>query len=514
MNVVKTIVASDFASLGRSPVRVVSLLLIVAVGLFMGTSNVVGSFEAAYETDAPLQANTLFRGAGLVAGFLACGWSAAAIINDRDAHRLEMVITSGCSKGKYLLAKLMSPILIVVIPGIVLVLVAVTSAMFVGDHNAVSLCLLTFVGMYVPTIICASCFGACLGTLLRNRSLAVALFMVIWILGLLPVVSFAQLYGTTLATLDGTLSSPLSVNAFIVGGATPSGEQVPGDVYADGQEMARGVSLWSNIVPLGVMSLVTFGLLARWLSRRWKGDASKLISDTRESLHMPMPQQMLDIRVMRTGKLLVSAFAVLGLGALVLVTDTVEWLSIDPRMLGIFLIESMTPLCFAMAYAGLFATDVKKGTYETNYYLSGMKKAYVRRVIITTFVLMGALLYQAWYFQEALAMDIPSLFLMGLAPTLFFGGIAYVLGILTGSESSAASFTVILWVFLCLPFVSEAFLSSGISWLYPVTASFGSGDEVTPLGRIPVLAIGLALFVTGQLLLGRLERFIVLRGDD
>ncbi|RDB61517.1 hypothetical protein C1878_10835 [Gordonibacter sp. 28C] len=484
---------AEVGFLWKSPARVVCLLLVVAVGMVLGMSN---SWQG---SDKKL-AGDLFQFAAMVAGLVACGWSAGLVLDDRSACRFETVVSSGRGAARYLGAKLSAVIAVLLLPGLALAFGSLVVCIVLRGSAELAPFLAGFAFVYLPIVVFASCFGACAGTLTRSRMVGIALFAMLWVAGVLYLPPEAKVVDVTGEALN---------SAFFQEGVSPDDawlQDVPEDVAREVVDFDRASRAYSRYNPLflGVGAIVSIAALLMWLLRRWRVDASALVAGVRAErfLAVPLPPCLLVLRAMKAGKLTALAFAVLLAGAAFMAANVAS--SVDARVESGVLCVSLAPLAFSLAYAGVYAADAKVGTCEAHRCLPHPGRPYAHRLVFVSVAALGTVALQAVGFQGVLGMDFASILMMGLAPTLFMGGIAYVLGVATGSESAAATIAAALWALLHLPPVAAVFSLPGLAWLYPFAVA-----DAGWAARLPVLAVGLALFALGQALLGKTERPLV-----
>ncbi len=250
-------------------------------------------------------------------------------------------------------------------------------------------------------------------------------------------------------------------------------------------------------------ALLSAGVLGVWLTRRWQGDALPLFGG-RVAAGVPREpgrQWLLGLRVGGFGRIAAAMAAALATCVLSATTD-------DPRRVGIFLIESMTPLLFVFAYASVFPSDATAGVSETTLSTPGFRRPYLMRLAATTLALLLTLLVQVGVWGKHMPFSVPSALILGLTPALLFGGAAWVLGVMSRNAATASTTMSAVWVVAQTPFVATFMSSSWLSRLYPFPTSHGLIANVTMLDRLPLLLVGLILFGIGLANLGRPEHLL------
>jgi hypothetical protein len=180
----------------------------------------------------------------------------------------------------------------------------------------------------------------------------------------------------------------------------------------------------------------------------------------------------------------------------------------DPRRVGFFLIESMTPLLFVFAYASVFPSDATAGVSETTLSTTRFRRPYLMRLAATTLALLLTLFVQVGVWGKHMPFSVPSALILGLTPALLFGGAAWVLGVMSRNAATASTTMSAVWVVAQTPFVATFMSSSWLSRLYPFPASHGLIANVTVFDKLPLLVVGLILFGIGLGKLGRPEHLL------
>lgn len=469
----------------RSPVRIACLFLVIAMGLI---SN-------------PQIPGETFRWAATIGGFLTCVWGAGTILDDRDSGRLEMLIVSGTRSGKYLCSKLLSLVAFAAIPGILLIILAsIISGFLTGETMLLSYSS-GFFGIYLPIALFGACFGMGLGTVTRSRVFPIVVFSILWMMNILWLPSITQIFDVTGESLFYAYFDidPKSI--------TPADyPDVPPAILQSGIDELTELHAYSqyNVLFLSFTTLLAGIGLWGWLYRRWENDASTIISDSssKKIFDIPLPQKLTELKVMGFPKILALMFVAL-LGGLLVFAPT------ETNDLGIFLIGSFTPLCFALAYAGVYSIDTQAGVAEFHLSSSRYWVPYARRLIVITTLLLVTLCFQAVSFQEIISKDVISLVFAGLSSALLFGGLAFVLGIITGNESTAVMFVLVIWVLTTTTVIGDIPTQILNFTLHPFFETMGISISSTDLGFVFALLVGCILFATGHTLLGRSERLIL-----
>jgi len=491
-----TVARVEISRFWSSPARVGALLLVVVAGWALG-----GPVNQAPEfyrmsSDWPLAGQAL-QVAAAIAALLGCGWAAGAVLDDADGGILEMVIASGTSARAYVLGKIAALMAVLSTPAIVLAFLLPIQRRAEVGLGSLWPYLAAFLVVYVPTTGFAICFGTAVGTMARSRSLAIVSFAVLWVTGF---VGFAMPVVTQVLDVTG---GSLNTAFFQSVSATAGG--VDAAVVPAAASYMRELLVYARL-SLGFLvlsALLSAGALGVWLTRRWKGDALPLLGG-RVAAGMPREpdrQWSLELRVGGLGRIAAAMTAALATCVLSATTD-------DPRRVGIFLIESMTPLLFVFAYASVFPSDATAGVSETTLSTPGFRRPYLMRLAATTLALLLTLLVQVGVWGKHMPFSVPSELVLGLAPALLFGGAAWVLGVTSRNAATASTTMSAVWAVAQTPFVATFMSSSWLSRLFPFPASHGLIANVTVFDKLPLLVVGLILFGIGLGNLGRPEHLL------
>lgn len=178
-------------------------------------------------------------------------------------------------------------------------------------------------------------------------------------------------------------------------------------------------------------------------------------------------------------------------------------------------LEMGMPLAAGVVAASLVGRDVAVELQAS--VLREYRSTLVRRLVITfgwTAVVAGgttvALTASGWWDRWPLAPEPVLGQLVWLAPTLFLGGLGFLLGALLRSPAAAGGLVASVWlVQQLLAGAMQDWTPTRLVYLFATTR--GSGQDWLA-NRLVLLASGAALLVAGWLVLARAERLV--RGED
>lgn len=458
----------------NSLIRTVCLGAIVVAGLVSNLNSGADSWVSAGRT---------FQGGALVAGILACIWSVGLIMHDAETGMIETIVATGYSAGRYTIRKLIGVLIPLLASGVALLVFSCLARLLLFGHFDFIPLLCALASVYLPICLFSICLSACISTITGMKTAAILFFGALWMAGMLWLPPIARIFDVTGQALDQAYFEAPLESSTVQGIPEAVFEQA---AAIQGEQMAYA---HYNICFLAAGAALFLVILIARMNRWWKFDAAPLLPGARTSrpLFVPMLDTVPGLKLLGWSRIMTAVVLMFALDALALAVPDSS--SAIPKVT-----ESLLPLLFAILYASIPATETKQETHELTLCLPGIGRIHAQRILCLTLVLCALLCLQAGVFQGMVSSGFAGIFLMGFAPTICLGGLAYLCSIKMKFESTALLATLGAWAFLHIPLVA-AFANAAVPWLYPFPSSFEI--EASFSARILSIILGIAFLYAG-----------------
>lgn len=483
----------EVAKYWSSSSKVLSFFIVLLTGFFMGPANVVsGSSLASNSWDI---AGQTFHYAGAMAGLIGACWASASILEDRDLHRFELKIVSGCNSTGYVLSKLGALFIPLAIAGILLASLSFVYCGIAFGTTSIAAFISALVVVYFPVVIFAVIFGGLLSIVTKSRFAPIAAYVALWIIGFLWLPEPSSAFDVTGEALSIAFFS-ISPEALSATGSAQGSSTVFNVALAQYSEQ-RFYGRYDLLFLILTSALMLAALIVLF-HYAWKINARSLLpSDGNVLLHYTSSSRL--ATYLKTCKAVR-----IGIVAIVLLpTSLLQALSDSPFSIGAFFIECFTPICFAFVFSGMYACDVKAGLSELLLSRPRIRKHYGFRIATTSAVLGLILVIQAFQWHEAMSANPMSLIFAGFVSSLFFSALAFTLSVLLRSETAANTLVACAWLFLQIPSVREAASQSALHLVYPFQLSISGAAGMGDIAVLPLLVLSTGMLLIGIWLIGR-----------
>lgn len=486
--------------LWRSPLRVAILAASIVVSYVVG-----GALSAVVYPESMQLMNfkstagaTLQTAAAVVSPF-ACTWAADMLLSDVRNHRVEMVITSGCSACLYTLPKLLSLLFFLFCGGFVAAVLSFCSLeVSLGDLGA-TISFLDFLAslllVYMPTISVACMIGIALGATTKSKGFSTAVYLLLWTLSLMWS---SGLLGSGMRTPEvlGTFSVTGESLELIFFETPLSEETAPIEIsatlwnlYVQHDATVRSAAAMNPFFLLTVAAAMLI-TLSVYMRAQWLKSAERLLFQDRTTAlpERELPSKLLGFRA--TKARMVAWPFILSLVPMLLLFFTD-----DPSVIACFSMYSLTPVLFSPFWSSCLLNDETTGTYELTICLPHYRIICTRRLMIPLVAALLSLLIQFSFWSPFLATDMMVSLFSGAVPVLFMGGIASTMASLTQKADIAGVIASVVWTALNLSPVRDFFITLPGRGLYPFMAAYLTHDQLPVQSLLIVLAGALVMII-------------------